>query len=67
VIAIHPDNGEEVIASGLSIGDAEDLCVRKIEVLRSVAPAPALADARPAPTMPPRKKHGARQLAFRFE
>jgi hypothetical protein len=29
VIALHPGDGEGVIASGLSIGDAEDLCVGK--------------------------------------
>jgi hypothetical protein len=67
VIALHHDDREEVIASGLAIGDAEDLCASKIEALRSVAPTLPLADARPAPAAPNKKKHGGRQLAFTFE
>ena len=67
VIALHLDEREEVIADGLAIGDAEDLCVKKIEALRSAAPALPLADARTAPAAPNKKKHGGRQLAFTFE
>jgi hypothetical protein len=68
VIALHPDDREEVIATGLPIGDAEDLCVSKIEAMRGTKPALPFADivTGPAPAAPPRKKHGGRQLAFRF-
>jgi hypothetical protein len=38
VIALHPGDREEVIASGLPIGEAEDLCMGKIEALRQAAP-----------------------------
>jgi hypothetical protein len=52
VIALHPDDREEVIASGLTIGDAEDLCVNKIEALPSAAPALPSIDAGPAVAAP---------------
>jgi hypothetical protein len=56
-----------IIASGLAPGDAEDLCASKIEALRKTAPAVPLADTGPAPAAPKIKKHGGRQLAFKFE
>ena len=52
---------------GLAIGDAEDLCASKIEALRSNAPPMPLAGAGPTPAAPNKKKHGGRQLVFRFE
>jgi hypothetical protein len=61
VIALHPDDREEIIADGLAIGDAEDLCVSKIEARRA-APATACQPRVPAQI----KKHGGRQLAFKF-
>jgi hypothetical protein len=66
VFPLHPDDREEVIAGGLTIGAAEDLYIEKIEALPSAAPALSLVDAGPAPAAPERKKHGGRQLAFRF-
>jgi len=66
VIALHPDDREEVIDNGLAIGDAEDLSVSKIEAPQKAAPAPPLADIAPAPAVPKRKKHGGRPLVFRF-
>jgi hypothetical protein len=69
VSQLHPDDREEafpreggVIASGLSIGDAEDLCVSKIDALRVTA----LASPAVATPAPPRRRgeHGARQLTF---
>jgi hypothetical protein len=66
VIALHPDDREETIASGLALTGAEDLCVSKIEALRRATPALPLADTEPAPAAPKMKKHGGRQLAFRF-
>jgi hypothetical protein len=66
VIELQPGERERVIASGLALGDAEDLCVSKIETLRKAAPALHVADAGPAPAAPKMKKHGGRQLAFRF-
>lgn len=66
VIELQPGDREVVIAGGLAIGDAEDLCVSKIEARRPAAPAVPLGDQRPAPTAPTKKKHGGRQLAFRF-
>jgi hypothetical protein len=65
VIQLHPDDREEVIASGLAIGDAEDLYISRIEALRRTALASPV-EAAPAPHRR-RREHGARQLAFRFE
>ena len=45
VIALHPDDHEEVSASGMAIAAAEDLCVSKIDALRSAAPALPSTDA----------------------
>jgi hypothetical protein len=67
VIALQPDDSEEVVARALAIGRAEDLCVSKMEALRSAAATLPLAEARPAPAAPKRKKHGGRQLVFTFE
>jgi len=52
IIALHPDDCEEVIARW------EDLCVNKTEALRIAAPALPSTDAGPAPAAPERKKHG---------
>ena len=50
VIALHPDDREEIIASGLAIGAAEDLCVSKIEAMSSAAaPLPVKLDDRSRP------------------
>jgi hypothetical protein len=67
VIELRPDDREVIIASGLAPRDAEDLCARKIEALRQATPALPLTDPRPASAEPKRKKHGGRQLAFKFE
>jgi hypothetical protein len=65
VIALHPDDREETIASGMAMGDAEDLCVSKIEAMGTAGVPASLT---PAPAPRPRSgKHGARQLAFRFD
>lgn len=66
VIALYPDYCEEVIAGGLTIADAEELCTRKMEALRNAAPALPLAETGPAPAALGKKKHGGRQLVFRF-
>jgi hypothetical protein len=65
VIALDPDDREETIASGLAIGDAEDLCASKIEALRTAGGPASLAPA-PAPRLR-LGKHGGRQMAFRFD
>ena len=41
MIALHPDDREEVIDNGLAIGDAEDLSVSKIEAPQKAAPGAA--------------------------
>jgi hypothetical protein len=67
VIALHGER-EEVMADGLSLGDAEDLCVSRIDALRT-APATASAacgELQPRRDPPRIKKHGGRQLAFKF-
>jgi len=62
VIKLHPDDREEVIASGLALTAAEDLCIRKIEELRgAVLP---LSEAQAPDRITRRRK--ARQLAFEF-
>ena len=66
VIELRPGDREVVIAGGLAPGDAEDLCASRIEALRRGAPPLPLADTGPAPAAPKMKKHGGRQLAFRF-
>jgi hypothetical protein len=68
VIALDAGDREEIIADGLAIGDAEDLCVSKIEALRVTAAATASVSAGEVqPRVPARiKKHGGRQLAFNF-
>jgi hypothetical protein len=66
VIELQPDDREVVIAAGLALRDAEDLCVRKIEALRRAAPVLPFANAGPSPAAPKSKKHGGRQLVFRF-
>jgi hypothetical protein len=35
LIALHPDDREEIVARGLAPGDAEDLCASKIAAMRS--------------------------------
>jgi hypothetical protein len=57
-IALHPDNREEVIASGLAIGDAEDLCASRIEAMRTAAALPSmeLAEGPPPPVRSPRAR-----------
>jgi hypothetical protein len=66
VIELQADDREVVIAGGLAPADAEDLCMSRIEAVRKAAPPFPFADAGPAPAAPKRKKHGGRQLAFRF-
>ena len=66
VIELQPGDREKVIASGLAPGDAEDLCAARIEALRQAASSLPLADTGPAPAAPKMKKHGGRQLAFKF-
>jgi hypothetical protein len=55
VIELHPDNREKVIASGMAIGEAEDLRASKIEAMRSTKSASPV-DTGPAPRR--RMKHG---------
>jgi hypothetical protein len=65
VIEIHPDDREETVASGLLIGDAEDLCARKIEAARrAAAPLPMSLKEGPQPSV--NRRRSARQLAFKF-
>jgi hypothetical protein len=66
VIELQPGDRELVIASVLALGDAEDLCASRIEALRKPAPTLPWPMPGPAPAAPKRKKHGGRQLAFRF-
>jgi hypothetical protein len=66
VIALHPDDREEIVASGLTMGDAEDLCAIKIEEKRVTGPA-ALFDPGPGLVASIKRRRRARQLAFTFE
>jgi hypothetical protein len=66
VIELQPGDRETAIADRLSLVDAEDLCVSKIEAPRKAAPAASPVGAEPAPAVPKLKKHGGPQLAFRF-
>jgi hypothetical protein len=67
VIALHPDDREETIASGLPGADAEDLCVSKIDQMRPTRATPSVGGCGPQPQPPQRmKKHGGRQLLFKF-
>jgi hypothetical protein len=68
VIALHPDDREEVIATGLAIGDAEDLCVSKIEALRTdCRAATAFGRCRACARGTGQEENGRGQLAFRFK
>jgi hypothetical protein len=63
VIALHPDDREETIASGLPLADAEDLCVSQLDQMRPAPATPSAGGGEPQPRPPPRmKKHGGRQL-----
>jgi hypothetical protein len=67
VIALHSDDREETIASGLPRADAEDLCVSKIDQMRPAPATPSAGGGESQPRPPPRlKKHGRRQLVFKF-
>jgi hypothetical protein len=67
VIALHPDDREETIASGLPLADAEDLCVSKIDQMRPAPATPSAGGDEPQPRPPPRmKKPSGRQLVFKF-
>ena len=59
-IALHPDDREEVIATGLPIGAAEEFCIRKIEAMGTAAGRSSL-DAAPARHRP--GKHGGGQAS----
>jgi hypothetical protein len=62
VIKLYPNEREEVVASGLELADAENLCVRKIDEVRGSVPPPS---DNPGPNrIIGRRK--ARQLAFKF-
>lgn len=64
VIQLHLDDREEIIASGLALSDAEDLCVGKIEAMRAAAPPrPAISEQDPQSLI---GRRSARQLAFKF-
>jgi hypothetical protein len=62
VIGLHPDDREQVVASGLAFREAEDLCAIRIEETHAAAPAPlhnpGALRSRRAPTP--------RQLALKF-
>jgi hypothetical protein len=62
VIGLHPDHREAIIASGLALTEAEDLCVRKIDEMRGPAPPPS-DDRGPDRII---RRRNARQLAFKF-
>jgi hypothetical protein len=65
VIKLHPDNEEEVVQSGLTLLEAEILCVAKIADLpKSAAPQACHEEPTPRQTIKPR--HDARQLALKF-
>jgi hypothetical protein len=67
VIALHPDDREETIASGLALADAEDLCVSKLDQMRPAPATPSVGGGEPQLRPPQRmKKHGGRQLVFKF-
>jgi hypothetical protein len=55
VIELQAGDREEVIASGLAPGGAEDLGASKIESLHKAAPLLPLADRGPAPAAPMKK------------
>jgi hypothetical protein len=62
VIELHPGDRERIIASGLPLTDAEDLCLRKIDELRGAI---AASSDNPAPDRITRRRK-TRQLAFKF-
>jgi hypothetical protein len=67
VIALHPDDREETIASGLPLADAEDLCVSQLDQMRPEPVTHSVDGGEPQPRSPPRmKKHRGRQLVFTF-
>ena len=63
VIELHPGDREEIIESGLAIGAAENLCVSKMEALRTPAAQPLLDHGAP----PAIRRRRRRQLSFTFE
>ena len=66
MIALHPDGREEVVACGLAIGEAEGLCVSKIDALRTDA-APPMLELDQGSQPPVRRRGRARQLTFPFD
>ena len=62
VIELYPDDREEVVASGLDLTDAENLCVRKIDEMLSAA-LPPPDDPGPSRIV---GRRNARQLMFKF-
>jgi hypothetical protein len=64
VIQLHPDDREEIIASGLALSDAEYLCASKIEEMRAAAPPPPATSEQDPQS--PIGRRSARQLAFKF-
>ena len=60
VIELHPDNREKVVAAGLSLKEAEAICMSKLEEIVRAAPVDsALTPEDIAPQRP-------RQFAFKF-
>jgi hypothetical protein len=67
VIKLHPNNREEVVQSGLSLIEAEILCVALIEDIPRAPRAPAQsAREATAPESAEPKRRKPRQLALKF-
>ena len=62
VVELHPGDREQILASGLAIADAEDLCIRKIDEVRGAV---LRRSEDPAPDRITRYRK-ARQLAFKL-
>jgi hypothetical protein len=63
VIGLHPDNREEVVRGGLSLPEAEILCITKMARLPKPATQLVFKDD-PRPCIKPRRDN--RQLALKF-
>jgi hypothetical protein len=63
VIKLYPDDREEIVRDGLSLAEAEEFCIAKLE---NIAPAaPAVGEGLLVEDVAPRRRRG-RQLAFKF-
>jgi hypothetical protein len=63
VIKLYPDDREEVVRDGLSLAEAEEFCVARLEDVARAAP--DVGEGLLVEDIAPRRRRG-RQLAFKF-